>query len=91
MALNAYRHVLKSARLAFEGDQHLFAAAQMQARTAFKSNAGLDPNDSLAKKAVIHAEEVAAILRQNIVQGKKEEGSERYSEYTPLFWGWELL
>lgn len=112
MALNAYRHVLRSARLAFEGssalvlsnshrgcalvvsaslgdsaqivntqagDAHMFAAAQLQARTQFQNNKGLEANSDLAQKAIVHAEEVADILKQNIVQGVKGQGEERYS------------
>ncbi|OBT73400.1 hypothetical protein VF21_08087 [Pseudogymnoascus sp. 05NY08] len=69
-ALQAYRHLLRSARLAFEGDTHLLHAAQAQARGAFRENASLAPEDPLAVKAITHAKEVSAILRENIVQGK---------------------
>lgn len=57
----------------------MFAAAQLQARTQFQNNKGLEANSDLAQKAIVHAEEVAAILRQNIVQGVKGPGEERYS------------
>lgn len=53
-------------------------AAQAQARGAFRENASLSPEDPLAAKAIIHAKEVAAILRENIVQGKNV-GDNKYS------------
>lgn len=53
-------------------------AAQTQARGAFRENASLSPEDPLAAKAIIHAKEVAAILRENIVQGKNV-GDNKYS------------
>jgi len=70
MSLAAYRHVLRSARLAFHGDASLLHAAQRQARDAFRSNAALQADDPAIAKAIEHAEGVAKILRENIVQGK---------------------
>jgi complex III assembly factor LYRM7 len=63
----------------------LLNAARAEARTIFRKNASLQPNDPALAAAVKHAEEVSQILRQNVVQGKKmegaaEDGSERYSE-----------
>jgi len=70
MALAAYRNLLRSARLAFEGDLPLLHAAQKQARDAFRQNASLPPNDPAVAAAIQHAEGVAQILKQNLVQGK---------------------
>jgi hypothetical protein len=80
MALNAYRHVLRSARIAFETDLPILTAAKEQARAAFRQNASLPKDDPLVPKAIAHAEEVAVILKQNIVQGKNI-GGDRYSTF----------
>jgi len=70
MALAAYRSLLRSARLAFEGDLPLLHAAQKQAREAFRENASLLPNDPAVAAGIEHAQGVARILKENIVQGK---------------------
>jgi len=70
MALVAYRHLLRSARIAFRDDLRLLHAAQQQARDAFRTNASLVSNDPAAISAIEHAESVAKILRENVVQGK---------------------
>jgi len=77
MALAAYRHLLRSARIAFQGDIPLLHAAQQQARTGFEQNASLSPEDPAVAAAIEHAEGVAQILRQNIVQGKQI-GDDKY-------------
>jgi hypothetical protein len=60
-------------------DTRLLHAAQTQAREAFRSNASLAPNDPASIAAVEHAENVAKILRENVVQGQHV-GDDRYSE-----------
>jgi complex III assembly factor LYRM7 len=100
MALVAYRHILRSARIAFQGelpewmemqvskpaadarpgDTSLLHAAQKQAREAFRSNASLAPEGPSAVAAIEHAEGVAKILRENIVQGKHV-GDHKYSRF----------
>ncbi|CAG8948948.1 hypothetical protein HYFRA_00002075 [Hymenoscyphus fraxineus] len=77
MALAAYRHVLRSARLAFQGDLPILQAARLEARTAFEQKASLQPNDPAVGPAIAHAEEVAKILTENIVQGKNI-GGDKY-------------
>ncbi|KAI1399256.1 hypothetical protein F4819DRAFT_488765 [Hypoxylon fuscum] len=72
MALPAYRSLLRAARIAFQGDERVFTAAKDSARTAFLVNAAMEPTNPELPNAIKHAEEVAAILRQNVVQGKKE-------------------
>jgi ABC-type antimicrobial peptide transport system ATPase subunit len=59
-------------------DIRLLHAAQIQAREAFKSNASLAPNDPATMSAIEHAESVAKILRENVVQGKHV-GDDKYS------------
>jgi len=71
MALQAYRHLLRSTRIAFAGDARLLHAARVEARNAFQQNAALSPDSPETAAAVAHAEEVAQILKENVVQGKK--------------------
>jgi len=77
MALAAYRHLLRSARIAFQGDLPLLTAARHEARAGFLKNASLSPEDPALAPAIAHAEDVANILRQNVVQGKHE-GDDMY-------------
>ncbi|KAF7845711.1 hypothetical protein BT93_L1033 [Corymbia citriodora subsp. variegata] len=75
-ALRAYRHILRATRIAFRDDHHLMHAARIQARTGFNHASNIDPSTPEAQSAVAHAEEVAKILVENIVQGKRIEGEE---------------
>jgi complex III assembly factor LYRM7 len=111
MALAAYRHLLRSTRIAFQGkhfagpcivfnshlpnlrlqeraissanfitgDLPLLHASRQEARNAFLKNASLTPADPSLAPAIAHAEEVAKILRENIVQGKNL-GDDKYSK-----------
>ncbi|KAI3318823.1 mitochondrial zinc maintenance protein 1, mitochondrial [Xylariaceae sp. AK1471] len=71
-ALLAYRNLLRAARLAFQGDERVLTAARSSIRHGFRANAALEPTSPEFPAAVKHAEEVASILRQNVVQGKKD-------------------
>jgi hypothetical protein len=64
------------------GDAQVLHAARFQARDAFRKNASMQQGDPALRPAIAHAEEVAKILRENVVQGKRvdREGEERYSE-----------
>ncbi|KAK7418057.1 Mitochondrial zinc maintenance protein 1, mitochondrial [Neonectria punicea] len=80
VALSAYRSLMRSARIAFQGDAPILAAAQGQIRSEFRQKASLDPTDDSIPAAIQRAEEVAKVLRENVVQGKKvEEGQDRYT------------
>ncbi|KAI6086529.1 hypothetical protein F4821DRAFT_128751 [Hypoxylon rubiginosum] len=72
MALPAYRSLLRAARVAFQGDERVFTAAKASIRENFRTNASLEPTNPELPVAIKHAEDVAAILRQNVVQGKKD-------------------
>ncbi|KAH0497479.1 hypothetical protein TgHK011_004779 [Trichoderma gracile] len=72
MSLAAYRNLLRAARIAFQGDVHVLSAAQTQIRQGFQENRALDSSSSI-ESAIRHAEDVATILRQNVVQGQKME------------------
>ncbi|KAJ4313444.1 Mitochondrial zinc maintenance protein 1, mitochondrial [Fusarium piperis] len=76
-ALNAYRHLMRAARIAFQGDINTLSAAQFQIRNEFRRKASINPSGASA--AIQHAEEVAKVLRENVVQGKKtDEGQDTY-------------
>ncbi|KAL2062157.1 hypothetical protein VTL71DRAFT_6423 [Oculimacula yallundae] len=77
MATSAYRSILRSARLAFEGDTHLLQAARNQARQTFQHNASMSLDDPAYAPAIAHAVEVAKILKENVVQGRLGE-NDRY-------------
>lgn len=62
------------------GDAPILSAAQLQIRNEFRQKALADAADASA--AIKHAEEVAKVLRQNVVQGQRtEEGKDTFSEF----------
>ncbi|TQN70940.1 Mitochondrial zinc maintenance protein 1 [Colletotrichum shisoi] len=73
MSLSAYRHLWRAARIAFQGDDRVLAAAQHQIRQGFRDQATLAPTDSTYIQAIQKAEDIAKILRENVVQGKQDE------------------
>ncbi|EPE35828.1 hypothetical protein GLAREA_05166 [Glarea lozoyensis ATCC 20868] len=77
MSLATYRQILRSARIAFQGDAPVLQAAKKEARSAFQRYKDLSPNDPAVIAAVEHGEQVAKILLENIVQGKNI-GEDRY-------------
>lgn len=79
-ALAAYRHLLRSANLAFKGDTALLHASRSEIKANFQKNASLPPDDPEVVKGIEHAQDVAKILRENIVQGEHV-GDDRYSEF----------
>ncbi|KAG6013899.1 Mitochondrial zinc maintenance protein 1, mitochondrial [Claviceps lovelessii] len=74
MALAAYRNLMRAARIAFQGDAPVLAAAQEQIRTVFRQQASLSPSGPSTADAIQHAQDVAQFLRANVVQGKRIEG-----------------
>ncbi|KAK9786767.1 putative Mitochondrial zinc maintenance protein 1, mitochondrial [Seiridium cardinale] len=83
-AVAAYRHLLRAARLAFQGDEPILNAARSQIRTGFRDHASLDPKSPEINDHIKHAQDVATILRENVVQGKKngDKYKLRIHEYT---------
>jgi len=77
MALAAYRHILRSARIAFGGDIPTLTAARKAARDQFNDKRSLTSQEEI-DNAVQHARDVGTILQQNVVQGKYDEKKERY-------------
>ncbi|KAK2593555.1 Mitochondrial zinc maintenance protein 1, mitochondrial [Conoideocrella luteorostrata] len=76
MALAAYRNLMRAARIAFQGDAPVLAAAKQQIRHEFRQKSSMSSSDSATKEAIQHAQEVAKFLRANVVQGKKLDGED---------------
>ncbi|MCJ1386256.1 Mitochondrial zinc maintenance protein 1, mitochondrial [Xylographa soralifera] len=81
MALAAYRHVLRATRIAFNGDPRLLLSARHQARSSFAVNSALSASSPESTSQIAHAEDVATILRQNVVQGQKVGGRAQEEKY----------
>lgn len=79
MATPAYRNILRAARIAFQGDERMLTAARQQIRAGFREKASLPPTDPSIAPSLQHANEVAAFLKANVVQGKQEEDGKTYS------------
>ncbi|KAF7560053.1 hypothetical protein G7046_g4118 [Stylonectria norvegica] len=78
-ALVAYRNLMRAARLAFQGDAPILSAAQTQIRSEFRQQL---PSDSTVPDAIQRAEEVAKVLRENVVQGKQsDDEQDKYSAF----------
>ncbi|KAJ4994004.1 hypothetical protein SVAN01_00481 [Stagonosporopsis vannaccii] len=77
MALVAYRNLLRSARIAFQGDSNVLSAARVEVRKNFESNRHLQTGGDEFQKQIAHANEVAKFLRENVVQGEAQEGMSR--------------
>ncbi|KAJ4335516.1 Mitochondrial zinc maintenance protein 1, mitochondrial [Didymella glomerata] len=74
MALVAYRNLLRSARIAFQGDANVLSAARIEVRKNFETNRHLQTGTEEFQKSLAHANEVAKFLRENVVQGQATEG-----------------
>ncbi|KAI2605455.1 uncharacterized protein GGS25DRAFT_524971 [Hypoxylon fragiforme] len=72
VALRTYRNLFRVTGLAFKGDERVLNAARDQIRNRFRENATLEPSSPEVSSAIEHAQDVAKIIRHNIVQGKKE-------------------
>ncbi|KAK4103362.1 hypothetical protein N658DRAFT_468085 [Parathielavia hyrcaniae] len=70
--LQAYRHLLRAARIAFEGDTRMLGAARQQIRQGFRDKASLPPSDPSIPPAIQQAQEIATFLKTNLVQGRRE-------------------
>lgn len=69
---SGYRKLLKSAAVAFSGDQFAISSARAQLRLEFIKNKNVTDPQELAKLAQ-GIDEVDEMLRFNIVQGRKNE------------------
>ncbi|KZM21990.1 Mitochondrial zinc maintenance protein 1, mitochondrial [Ascochyta rabiei] len=74
MALVAYRNLLRSARIAFQGDASVLTAARIEVRKNFETNRAVQTGSEEYRAQIAHASEVAKFLRENVVQGQATEG-----------------
>ncbi|KAK5107800.1 hypothetical protein LTR62_000668 [Meristemomyces frigidus] len=72
-----YRHLVRAINLSFRGDAVVYPAAIQQAREAFNKNRRLESGSVEASSAIEHAQGVAQILRENVVQGAST-GNDKY-------------
>jgi len=73
--------IYDSTNAVLKDDARLVTAAQGSARQAFENNRLLPPSSTEALGGIAHAEEVARVLRHNVVQGIRQgESAESYSE-----------
>ncbi|KAI1750546.1 hypothetical protein F4782DRAFT_248113 [Xylaria castorea] len=71
-AISAYRNLFRATRRAFQDDATMLTAARSEIRQSFRARAAIEPSSPEFAAEVKRAEEVATILRQNVVQGKKD-------------------
>ncbi|KAK4570228.1 Mitochondrial zinc maintenance protein 1, mitochondrial [Recurvomyces mirabilis] len=72
-----YRHLVRAINLSFRGDRVVYPAAIQQAREGFVKNRKLESGSIEATQAIEHAQGVAQILRENVVQGAST-GDDKY-------------
>jgi complex III assembly factor LYRM7 len=66
----------------YAGDHSLLLSARHQARSSFALNTSLLTSSPEATAQITHAEDVAKILRQNVVQGQKLGGDgDKYRKF----------
>ncbi|KAG9519465.1 hypothetical protein KCU99_g4684, partial [Aureobasidium melanogenum] len=79
VVLSTYRNLLRATRIAFQGDDSTLYNSRRFARDSFDQNRSIKAGSIEAEKAVEHAQGVAQILRENVVQGATDkEESETY-------------
>ncbi|KAH0365761.1 hypothetical protein KCU65_g5830, partial [Aureobasidium melanogenum] len=79
VVLSTYRNLLRATRIAFQGDDSTLYNSRRFARDSFDQNRGIKAGSIEAEKAVEHAQGVAQILRENVVQGATDkEESDTY-------------
>ena len=84
--LSAYRYLIRSMTIAFRGDIITLSAARKEARSRFETGRKLAAESPEALEGVTEARNVGRFLRQNLVQGVKDDTDEIY-RISPL-WMW---
>ncbi|KAI7170650.1 hypothetical protein KC316_g13951 [Hortaea werneckii] len=77
VVLATYRHLLRATGIAFRGDNDTLVASRKLAHESFAKNRRLELGGVEAGQGIEHAQGVAQILRENVVQGKNT-GGENY-------------
>ena len=75
------RGVGANAKHAHSEDTFILANARLKARQLFEEGRRLKQSSEDAIKAIQHAEDVARMLRQNVVQGRAEGSGEQFSVF----------
>ena len=65
--------------IAFQGDTTTLQAARKEARTRFEQKRNLNVDSPEALEAITEARNVGKFLRENLVQGIKDENTDTYS------------
>nr|POF13273.1 mitochondrial zinc maintenance protein 1, mitochondrial [Quercus suber] len=85
LATSTYRSLLRAIRIAFNPspqlrDEKTYTSALQTARAEFRSKRSLASGSVEASESLLHAQSVAQILRENVVQGKHagKQNEERY-------------
>ena len=76
--LSAYRYLLRSMTIAFQGDNTTLSAARKEARNRFEVGRKLAADTPQAQEGVTEARNVGKFLRQNLVQGIKRSKEDIY-------------
>lgn len=76
--LSAYRYLLRSITIAFQGDVNTLSAAKKEARSRFGIGKKLSAESPQAWEGLTEARNVSRFLRQNLVQGVKDEKKDVY-------------
>jgi hypothetical protein len=68
------------------GDMNTLFAARAEARKKFESNRDLRVGSEELQASLVHAEEVAKFLRENVVQGQAAAEQDSYSTFAQLWY-----
>ncbi|EMR11316.1 hypothetical protein PNEG_00345 [Pneumocystis murina B123] len=68
--LSSYRNLLRAINVTFKDDLQLLEASKKQIRNTFYHDKEKNLNEEEIQKKVKHANDIASILRKNIVQGR---------------------
>ncbi|EMC92804.1 hypothetical protein BAUCODRAFT_37721 [Baudoinia panamericana UAMH 10762] len=76
-ALATYRHLLRATGIAFRDDERTLKASRQLARESFDNSRKWESGGGQAAQAIEHAQGVAKILLENVVQGRQT-GPDQY-------------
>ncbi|KAL1311196.1 hypothetical protein AAFC00_001391 [Neodothiora populina] len=72
VVVSTYRSLLRATRVAFNGDGHMISESRKWARHNFDQGRTVAPGSVEAEQGIKHAQATAQILRENVVQGQRE-------------------
>ncbi|KTW30800.1 hypothetical protein T552_00512 [Pneumocystis carinii B80] len=68
--LSSYRNLLRAVNVAFKDDLQLLKTSKKQIRNTYYHDKDKNLSEEEIQKKIKHANDVASILRKNIVQGR---------------------